>query len=418
MDDYYAKRKPTLAQEKPPPAARKKPTATAIARFKCDACSKSFMNAQDLGGHKKHACKGSPGRGLRLSMLPSLFGTESEDETSDENKGEGANEEDGSCGETDDWFSLYWLKKRKVAWRKLRIEKRLVKSKLIDEPKKKNTRGSDHRNRRTLAQKVEIGNHVHILLSTSLGVMDAYASVSELRRVPVSSVQKWYKNLQTNRKKLEAAIEEKGKGKGRNVAVYPNARWKGEGSFPLMEEEVYSKFLDARGKSQQVGASNIRYWARKAMKSHYPHVTLLREGDGTLHQRDRGKDHFLMSDGWLRNFKKRKSIRRRKKTNIKLKSAAEQQPKCQQFVKALQKRKRRYPDTHQCGQQGRWKEEDQYNGDEMPFVLENGDFTLADCRKGEAGKDKKRVHIKSAGGKHRICTLVGFLRFRGKQVMR
>ena len=134
---------------------------------------------------------------------------------------------------------------------------------------------------------------MHILLSTSLGVMDAYASVSELRRVPVSSVQKWYKNLQTNRKKLEAAIEEKGKGKGRNVAVYPNARWKGEGSFPLMEEEVYSKFLDARGKSQQVGASNIRYWARKAMKSHYPHVTLLREGDGALHQRDRGKDHFF-----------------------------------------------------------------------------------------------------------------------------
>ena len=47
-------------------------------------------------------------------MLPSLFGTESEDETSDENKGEGANEEDGSCGETDDWFSLYWLKNVKL----------------------------------------------------------------------------------------------------------------------------------------------------------------------------------------------------------------------------------------------------------------------------------------------------------------
>jgi hypothetical protein len=123
-----------------------------------------------------------------------------------------------------------------------------------------------------------------------------------------------------------------------------------------------------------------------------------------------------MSDGWLRLFKKRHCIRRRKKTNSKVRSAAEKQPECEIFVKSLQKRKRRYKDNHQCKEQGRWSAENQYNADEMPLVLENGNFTLEDCRRGPEGRAKKRVQIKCGGGKHRFCSLVGFLRFKGKQV--
>ena len=412
-----------MKEKSPPP---QKAASTRSPMVSCPGCYRQFANAQGLGGHRLRCNGGYDALGGQRKIYSrggfefseDCGDDEWEDVPSEESNGDSPSINEDEL-QMDNWFSLQWLQGKKMMWRQQRRRTQLLSVQSLvrdEEPKCEHRCGSAHRTRRNLKEKVDIGDEVAQLILVSTPLNDAYKEVAALRRVSKSNVQKWYKKLEVNRDKLYSAKKAKGIGRGKKAVVFPDQRWKGKGAYPEMEKRVYERFLKAREQFHKVSPSSIRYWARKEMRLCYPNVTLLREGGATIHQKDRGKESFLMSDGWLRNFKKRHFIRRRKKTNGKVRSAAEKQPECERFVKGLQKRKRRYKDNHQCKEQGRWSAENQYNGDEMPLVLENGSYTLEDCRPGPEGRAKSRVQIKSGGGKHRFCSLVGFLRFKGKQV--
>jgi len=177
--------------------------------------------------------------------------------------------------------------------------------------------------------------------------------------------------------------------------------------FPLMERALNLEFLDKRALMRRVTQGWLRFRSRRLMEVHYPLVSLDSRAGECLKGKKRGGSHkelFLSSTGWRQGFCRRHNIRFRKTNHTSTNDPEKTRLIGSKWVKRLQKKKRKYPESHQCSEQGRWKLENQYSLDEAPIIFQGGKTTYADSPRG--GLDEQRVAVKEGGSGYRFCSLV------------
>ena len=275
-------------------------------------------------------------------------------------------------------------------------------------------RGADIRNIRPLKKKIEIAEKVVELRARGYPKCTAVLEVAKSYFTAESNVKKWYSRLAVNKQKFEAEKNRLGKGKSLKSYREPATV---TGKFPDMESAVHKEFILLRQKARKVTGSRLKHLARVYMKKLYPSVSLSLESTPKKdsHQRNRGKSIFVASDGWLHRFCKRFKIRFRTRSNMMVKSAEEQQPSCEAYVKSLQLFKNKYIEKHESPVYGRWDICDTFNADEMGLSFEGDNKTYADTKRSD-GVDRLRIHVRQGAGIHRFATLLVFTRARGKQV--
>jgi len=147
--------------------------------------------------------------------------------------------------------------------------------------------------------------------------------------------------------------------------------------FPKMEDEVWRKFLHRRSKGRKVSHVWLSATAMASHKRHYPVSPL----------------PFLASPSWRRRFCKRHKISRRRKTNVKHRSAEQQYcfwldirrlPKIQRWHARYRvmlsdvSKKRKTSGSHDV--YGRFPLSSRFNVDEIPLPFINDQSVTYEVR--------------------------------------
>ena len=91
-----------------------------------------------------------------------------------------------------------------------------------------------------------------------------------------------------------------------------------------MENNLFSRFKARRAKARKTTSKWLAHTAKHVMRTDYPDFAL----------------GFKASKGWLQRFKRRFSIVKRKKTNVKNTTWEETEPKLQAYFRAFRRRLR------------------------------------------------------------------------------